>query len=206
MVSGFTLADMFPVWQSKPREDSVSKEETARMKKRRIVLPLFAAAAALVGAGLLAPPSHAQEMASFPDVKHVLGLEGAKPKSTGTLTIEKGNLEFVKGKKTATVPAASITEVLTGKDSERAIGGTIGTMTMFAPYGSGRFLSLFRNKIDTLSLTYTDANGGIHGVVFTLPEGTALGAKKALVLQGAKTSITPEAEADQQAKPKEKKQ
>jgi hypothetical protein len=176
------------------------------MKMRRIVLPLFAAATALAGVGMVATPSHAQEMASFPEVKQVLGLEGVKHNATGTLTVDKGNLEFVKGKKTATVPASSITEVLTGKDSERAIGGTIGTMTMFAPYGSGRFLSLFRNKIDTLSLTYTDANGAVHGAVFTMPEGTALGAKKALVLQGAKTSITAEAEADQQAKPKEKKQ
>ena len=176
------------------------------MKMRRIVTVLFAAAAALVGAGFLAPPSHAQEMASFPDVKQVLGLEGVKHNASGTLTVEKGNLEFIKGKKTTTVPASSITEVLTGKDSERALGGTVGTLTMFAPYGSGRFLSLFRNKIDVLSLTYTDADGAIHGVVFTLPEGTALGAKKALVLQGAKTTITPEAEADAQAKPKEKKQ
>lgn len=176
------------------------------MKMRRVVIVSLAAAATLVGVGFLAPPSHAQEMASFPEVKHVLGMEGVNHNATGTLTVDKGNLEFVRGKKTASIPASSITEVLTGRDSERAIGGVVGQMTMFAPYGSGRFLSLFRTKIDVLSLTYTDANGGIHGVVFTLPEGTALGAKKALVLQGAKTSITPEAEADAQAKPKEKKQ
>lgn len=176
------------------------------MKMRRVLIVSFAAAAALVGVGCLAPPSHAQEMASFPNVKQVLGLEGVKRNVTGTLTVDKGNLEFITGKKTTTVPASSITEVLTGKDSERMIGGVVGQMTMFAPYGSGRFLSLFRAKIDVLSVSYTDANGGIHGVVFTLPEGTALGAKKALVLQGAKTSITPEAEADAQAKPKEKKQ
>jgi hypothetical protein len=76
---------------------------------------------------------------------------------------------------------------------------------MFAPYGSGRFLSLFRTKIDTLSLTYTDSSGGVHGVLFALTEGNALGAKKALLSQGAKTSVPVEVEADAQAKPKEKK-
>lgn len=184
------------------------------MKMRRVLIVSFAAAAMLVGLGRLAPPSHAQEksgnvnvsssMMSFPEVKHVIGMEGVKRNATGTLTVQNGNLEFVNGKKSASIPAASITEVLTGKDSERMIGGVVGQMTMFAPYGSGRFLSLFRTKIDVLSLTYTDANGGIHGAVFTLPEGTALGAKKALVMQGAKTSITPEAESEEQAKPKEK--
>jgi hypothetical protein len=125
---------------------------------------------------------------------------------TGTLAAENGSLVFTKGKKKVVVPAASITEMLTGKDTERTLGGTVGTLTMFAPYGGGRFLSLFRTKIDTLSIQYVDPSGGVHGVIFTLMEGNALGAKKALLLQGAKTSVPPEVEADAQAKPKEKKQ
>jgi hypothetical protein len=60
---------------------------------------------------------------------------------------------------------------------------------MFAPYGSGRFLSLFRTKIDTLSLTYVDGSGGVHGVVFSMPEGSSTAAKVALLAQGAKTSV-----------------
>ena len=43
-------------------------------------------------------------------------------------------------------------------------------------------------------------------MIFALSEGNALGAKKALLNQGAKTSVPPEVEADAQAKPKEKKQ
>ncbi len=176
------------------------------MRMRRVVPILFAAAAALMVVGSLAPPSIAQETGTFPDTKHVIGLVGVNHNAIGTLTVEKGKLEFTKGKKKVDIPAASITEVLTGKDSERAIGGTVGTLTMFAPYGSGRFLSLFRNPIDSLSLTYQDDSGAIHGVVFTLPSGNALGVKKALLAQGAKTSITPEAEAEAAGKPKEKKQ
>jgi hypothetical protein len=125
---------------------------------------------------------------------------------SGTLAAENGSLVFTKGKKKAVVPATSIQEVMTGKDTERTIGGTVGTLTMFAPYGSGRFLSLFRTKIDTLSIEYLDPSGGVHGAIFTLAQGNALGAKKALLSQGAKTSVPVEVEAEAQAKPKEKKQ
>jgi hypothetical protein len=180
------------------------------MKIPRASLILVAATAVLVAVGSLATPCLAQDSGagnpmSFPETKQVLGLEGLKHNISGTLAAENGSLVFTKGKKKIVVPAASITEVMTGKDTERTIGGTVGTLTMFAPYGSGRFLSLFRTKIDTLSLTYTDSSGGVHGVLFALTEGNALGAKKALLSQGAKTSVPVEVEADAQAKPKEKK-
>jgi hypothetical protein len=50
-------------------------------------------------------------------------------------------------------------------------------------------LSLFRSKVDTLTIQYRDANGGLHGVVFTVPVGTAESVKKELIAQGAHTSI-----------------
>lgn len=169
---------------------------------------LSAAALACVALGTLAVPCRAQDSnpMSFAQTKQVLGLEGLKHNVMGTLAAENGNLIFTVGKKKVTVPAANITEVMTGKDTERTIGGTVGTLTMFAPYGGGRFLSLFRTKIDTLALTYTDSTGGIHGAIFALVQGNALGAKKALLLQGAKTSVPPEVEADAPAPAKEKKQ
>jgi hypothetical protein len=180
------------------------------MKMPRAFLTLSAAAVILIGVASFSAPCLAQDAnanpMSFAETKQVLGLEGLKHNVTGTLAAENGSLVFTKGKKKVVVPAASITEVMTGKDTERTIGGTVGTLTMFAPYGGGRFLSLFRTKIDTLSLEYTDPSGGIHGVIFALSEGNALGAKKALLNQGAKTSVPPEVEADAQAKPKEKKQ
>ena len=180
------------------------------MRMSRPFLFLCAVAAVLIALGPLAAPCLAQEASanpmSFAQTKQVLGLEGLKHNVMGTLAAENGNLIFTVGKKKVTVPATSITEVMTGKDTERTIGGTVGTLTMFAPYGGGRFLSLFRTKIDTLALTYTDSNGGTHGAIFALVQGNALGAKKALLLQGAKTSVPPEVEAESQAKPKEKKQ
>jgi hypothetical protein len=186
-------------------------EEKSNMKMLRAYTILFAAAVVAMGVGSLAAPCFAQNAnssndKSFADTKQVLGLEGLKHNVTGTLVAENGSLVFTKGKKKVVVPAASIQEVLTGKDTERSIGGTVGTLTMFAPYGGGRFLSLFRTKIDTLSIQYLDPSGAIHGAIFTLPQGNALGAKKALLSQGARTSVPVEAEAVAQAKPKENKQ
>ena len=59
---------------------------------------------------------------------------------------------------------------------------------MAAPYGGGRFLSLFRKKIDTLTFKYRDAEGSLHGVIFTMPAGSADAIKGELVLQGARSS------------------
>jgi hypothetical protein len=186
-------------------------EEKSKMKMFRALTILFAATVVSMGAGLLAAPCLAQNASasnptSFPGTKQVIGLEGVKHNATGNLAAENGSLVFTKGKTKVVVPATSIREVLTGKDTERTIGGTVGTLTMFAPYGSGRFLSLFRTRIDTLSLEYLDPSGGVHGAILTLKEGDALGAKKALLSQGAKTSVPVEVEAQEQAKPKEKKQ
>ncbi|HXZ12584.1 MAG TPA: hypothetical protein VEG64_09345 [Candidatus Sulfotelmatobacter sp.] len=180
------------------------------MKTRRVVADLFVAAVLIVGFGALAQPSFAQDAStnprSFPETKVVIGLEGFKPHAKGTLSAENGELIFKKGKKNIEIPAASITDVLTGKDSERAIGGTVGTMTMFAPYGSGRFLSLFRNKVDTLSVEWVDKSGGTHGAVFTMGQGTSWSAKGALLAQGAKTTVPLEKEIEEQTQPKGKKQ
>lgn len=60
---------------------------------------------------------------------------------------------------------------------------------MAAPYGGGRFLALFRTKIDTLTVQYRDADGGLHGAIFTMPAGTAETIKQELVAQGAHTSV-----------------
>jgi len=172
-----------------------------------------AATALLMAVGSLAAPCLAQEanagnLNSFAKTKEVLGLEGLKHNVTGTLAAENGSLMFTTRKKEVTVPAASITEVLTGEDTQRTIGGTIGFLSMFAPYGSGRFLSLFRTKIDTLAIEYVDTSGGIHGAIFTLKKGDAPGAKKALLRQGARTSVPVEvgAKTQAQATPKEKQQ
>jgi hypothetical protein len=61
------------------------------------------------------------------------------------------------------------------------------------PYGSGRVLSLLTDqKIDALTLEYRDSNGGLHGVIFTLPKGQAPVVKRQLVERGAHASVLPE--------------
>src|SRR5664280_919698 len=58
------------------------------------------------------------------------------------------------------------------------------------PNGGGRVISLFSHeKLDSLTVEYRDANGGLHGVVFTMPLGQAEVLKKQLVALGAHASI-----------------
>ena len=119
----------------------------------------------------------------------IIGFDGVKDKTAGVLTIENGKLCFAHSGTESQIPAAMIEDVVTSDDSQRAIRGTLGTLTMFAPYGSGRVLSMYRSKIDSLTIQYRDDDGGLHGAVFTLPAGTAESFKRALIKQGARTSI-----------------
>jgi hypothetical protein len=139
--------------------------------------------------GPLAVPSFAQQAADSVKVVQLTGMSGAKEHTKGALKVENGNLQFLHSKEKTELPAASIQDVVTGNDSQRAVHGFLGTITQFGPYGSGRFLSLFRSKLDTLTLQYTDADGGLHGAIFTMPVGKADALKKLLVAQGAHTSI-----------------
>jgi len=160
---------------------------------RRIFLSalvLFAASAAnspRVNAQTTAP-------ASF-KVKHIIGLQAVQHNTKGLATVSKDALTFTSGPTKSDLAISGIEDVQTGVDSQRLIGGTIGTLTMVAPYGSGRFLSLFREKIDTLTIEYRDTNGGLHGAIFTLPKGQASALKAQLVAAGAKASPVPAQEA-----------
>lgn len=128
----------------------------------------------------------------------VIGAAGIKDNSKGSLSVEKGNLHFVHSKDTVDIPGPSITDVITGSDSQQVIRGTVGTISMFGPYGSGRFLSLFRSKLDTLTLQFRDPDGGLHGLIFTMSVGCAELIKQQLVAQGAHTTIETEKSARQE--------
>jgi hypothetical protein len=119
----------------------------------------------------------------------LIGLAGLNENTKGNLTVINGTLRFIHSKGNADVGAISIENVVTGTDSQRMIGGTVGTLTQLAPFGSGRALSLFRTKIDTLTIQYRDADGGLHGVIFTVPLGKAEMIKQELIAHGAHTSI-----------------
>ena len=133
---------------------------------------------------------HAQQAQTETQAVQVIGLAGLKENTKGRLTVVNGTLRFVHAKGNADVAAASIEDVVTGKDSQRVIGGTFGTLaSIAAPYGSGSVLPFIRKKVDILTIQYRDANGGLHGVIFTMPRGKADPIKKELVAQGAHTSV-----------------
>jgi len=141
---------------------------------------------------LVSAIGNAQETSVPVKAVQLTGLKGIKDNTKGTLSVENGNLHFVHGKENSDVSATSIQDVVTGADSRESVGKTVGIMGMAAPYGGGRVLSLFRTKIDTLTVEYRDPDGGLHGAIFTMSAGTADAIKKQLVAQGAHTTATGE--------------
>jgi len=138
---------------------------------------------------LCACAAFAQNAPAPPQATHVLGIEVMKHGVKGTLQTKDGNLVFSPSNAVvAQIPVAGIEDVSIGADSKRTVGGPIGTLTMFGPYGSGRFISLFREKLDVLTISFRDENGALHGVIFSLPVGAAKGVKKDLLAAGAKSS------------------
>jgi hypothetical protein len=144
-------------------------------------------------------PSPTSAVGTVPDATLVLGLDSIKRGAKGSLTLAGNTLRFDVDGATAEVRIASIEDVFTDQDSKQLVGGKTGTVMKLAmPFGSGRALSLFGTaKIDVLTLEYRDSNGGLHGVIFTLPEGQAPALKRQLVEQGAHAE-PPEAPAEPQ--------
>lgn len=138
--------------------------------------------------------SHAQQAQTETEAVQLIGLAGLKENTKGRLTVVNGTLRFIHDKRNVDVAAVSIVDVVTGKDSRRVIGGTLGTVaSLAAPYGSGTALSLFRKKLDTLTIQYRDADGSLHGAIFTMAVGKAEMIRKELIAQGAHTSISMQA-------------
>jgi hypothetical protein len=144
---------------------------------------------ALAFAGLAICSANAQQSSKAANAIALTGLAGVKDDVKGKLTVESGKLHFAYGKKSSDVNVASIEDVVTGEDTQAAVGKTVSTLSMAAPYGSGRFLALFRTKFDTLTLRYRDENGALHGVIFALPASGAEPIKKELLAQGAHTTM-----------------
>lgn len=126
---------------------------------------------------------------------HVLGLDGVKRNVHGTLTAQASGLNFAAKGAHGTVAIASIQDVFTGADSKQVGGKVLTVAKMGIPYGGGRVLSLFTHeKVDSLTVEYRDANGGLHGTVFSMPLGQAAVLKKQLVALGAHASIPVDSE------------
>jgi len=162
---------------------------------RRFGMTLKRTRVAAVGLLFAISIAKAQQPTAPPEVVQLLGLDGVKRGAKGRLDVDKGNLHFVHAKTSSDLTIASVQDVVTGADTVKAVGNTIGILSMAAPYESGRFLSLFRRKIDTLTIQYQDADGGAHGAIFSMPVGAAEVIKKDLVAQGAHTLPVAEANA-----------
>src|SRR5258706_11126173 len=137
--------------------------------------------------GFLGAIGNAQETSGSVKAVQLTGLKGVKDNTKGTLSVESGNLHFVHGKENSDVSATSIQDVVTGGDSRESVGKTVGIMGMAAPYGGGRGLSLFRTKIHTLTVGYRVPYGGLHGVIFSMPAGTADAIQKRLEANAGRT-------------------
>jgi hypothetical protein len=90
----------------------------------------------------------------------ILGLPGVKENTKGTLEVENTDLHFVHGKQSVDVSASSIESVSRGANSQAAVGNTVSTLSMAAPYGSGRVLALLRMKINTLTTRHASLGTG----------------------------------------------
>ena len=163
------------------------------LPSRLTVILLFAAS--------VMPQSIAQQTAVSTDAVQIMGMTGIKNDSKGRLEITEGTLSFKSAKSSAAVPVACIDDVVTGRDSERVLRGPVGTLSMLAPYGGGRALSLMRTKLDTITIKYRDSNGGLHGAIFTMHPGEAEAVKQTLLAQGAHTIIPATIGSDPSAPP-----
>jgi hypothetical protein len=162
------------------------------MSLRTKIVVLFGCIAASAGLAVSALAQQAAKPVTDAPVKVVVvkGLPGVKDNTKGTVIVGDGSMHFAHEAAVSDLSAHSIEDVITGDDSQRVIRGTLGTLSWFVPYGGGRFLSLFRTKLDSVTIKYRDTDGGLHGAIFTMPVGQAEVMKKDLLAQGARTTVT----------------
>ena len=91
---------------------------------RKVILPILFLSA-WSAPSVFAKPQQAP--ANF-RVVHVIGMQGVKPNTKGKVTVSKDALEFASGTNKSEILTPSIQDALTGADSQRLIGGTLGTV------------------------------------------------------------------------------
>ena len=170
-----------------------------------VLLPLLTCAAASLGQKGSAPPN--STVVFSVRATHLLGFEGARKNSTGTLSIQDGVLRFQKRSGPAVqVKIDSVQDVFLGDESKQ-VGGlpmTVGKAAV--PFGGGRVVSLFAHKkYDTLALEYVANDGGIHGAIFELGNGQGKSFRDQLVAMGAHVSHNDEVKQSNVEVPNESK-
>lgn len=117
---------------------------------------------------------------------HVMGFENVKRNAKGKFTLDDKSLKFDK----SSIDLGSIQDIFTGSESRQTGGTALTVVKLAVPYGGGRVLSLFSHeKVDNITIDYTDSNGGLHSAIFMMPMGQAEQFKKQLVSRGAKTTV-----------------
>ena len=108
-----------------------------------------------------------------PGVECVIGLEGVKPGSKGTISVQGGALHFDQEKKKSEIGVPAILDIYLGNESRQDISGLGGTAVKAAiPFGGGRVLSLFSHKVEVMTVEYTDALAGSTGRSLCFPRAT----------------------------------
>ena len=156
-------------------------------------LSLFNPSGHLFGQQSGPPPASPVNVSAGTRATDVLGLEHVKRGAKGKLTAVNKTLLFRSGASTAKISIPSIQDVFTGEENQELVRGKTGLLVELAmPYESSRVVSLLASrKIDVLTLEYRDSNGGLHGVIFTLPKGKSTVLMRLLVGQGASAGLAP---------------
>lgn len=124
--------------------------------------------------------------------RQIIGLQGIKHNEDGQLKWQSAEIEFDGAHNTAKIPISSIEDVFVGTETTE-FGGTVGEVaegaSMAAPYDSGAVLPLLlRQKVDVLTITFRDPDGGLHAAIFATPKSQATQIRADLVAHGAHAS------------------
>lgn len=143
--------------------------------------------------------AQAQQASTTPDAvigaRNIIGLENVKLNATGKVSVKDNALLFDGGKQQATVPAASIEDMVIGTEATQG-GGKAGraakTAAIAAPYGSGAGLTLLlHTNVDILTVVYKDADGGRHNAILAVGKGQAEPLRTQLAAAGGHFNSAP---------------
>ena len=123
---------------------------------------------------------------------HLLGFAGAHKNAKGNLAIQPEILQFQKGRRPpVAIKISSISDIYVGIESKQVGGKPMALGKAALPYSGGRVVSLFAHKkYDTLTVEYSDPEGGLHGAIFEVRKGQAEVFRDELLSRGAHVSNT----------------
>jgi hypothetical protein len=137
-------------------------------------------------------PTPAISPGGIPKVRLVIGLDGVKGNTSGSLNVEAANLRFRTSKAANDIAVSSIDDIFIGAETTQSGGKTgraVKTAAIAAPFGSGKALTIMmRTKVDILTVEYHDNDGAVHATIFALPKGLAALMRDQLVQAGAHAS------------------